>query len=151
VGRAQLRCLSERVEARRANFEFYRTALDGLPGLGFMAEAPYGRSSRWLTCITIEPESLGCGPEQLRLALEAENIEARPVWKPLHLQPAFAGDPVVGGAVAERLFQQGLCLPSGSALLVKDLARVADVITRAATGGGEGRHLPAAVAGAATC
>jgi pyridoxal phosphate-dependent aminotransferase EpsN len=151
VGRAQLRALGERVAARRANFDFYRRALDALPGLAFMPEAPYGRCSRWLTCITVDPHDLGCAREDLRLALEAENIESRPVWKPLHLQPAFAGAPAAGGSVAERLFQHGLCLPSGSALAEDDRARVARVIAREAARAGDGRDRAAAVGGTATC
>jgi len=151
VGRAQLRSLPERVEARRSTYEFYRAALEGLPGLGFMPEAAYGRCSRWLTCITVDPHRLTCGREDLRLALEGEDIESRPVWKPLHRQPAFAGSPVVGGAVAERLFAHGLCLPSGSALVVDDLTRVAGVITREATRGGGRRHQPAGVGGSDAC
>jgi len=134
VGRAQLRALAQRVEARRGNFEYYRTVLDALPGLAFMPEAPYGRCSRWLTCITVDPRRLGCDREDLRLALEAEAIESRPVWKPLHLQPAFAGAPVAGGSVAEQLFESGLCLPSGSSLSAEDRARVAGVIRRVAAG-----------------
>lgn len=150
VGRAQLGSLSERVEARRANFAFYRSALGGLPGVGFMPEAAYGRCSRWLTCITVDPHRLGCDREELRLALEAEDIESRPLWKPLHLQPAFAGAPVVGGAVSECLFEQGLCLPSGSALVAADLARITSVITRTAASWAR-RRQPAGVEEGVTC
>ena len=75
-----------------------------------------GRSTRWLTCILVDEERLGVGPEQLREHLEAQNIEARPVWKPMHLQPVYRGCRTLGGAVAEDLFRRGLCLPSGSSL-----------------------------------
>ncbi len=128
VGRGQLRHLEERVERRRAHFEFYRRALGDLPGVEFMPEISGGRSTRWLTCITIDPKQFGADREKLRLALEAENIEARPLWKPMHLQPVFARRRMYGGRVSERLFRDGLCLPSGSSLTEDDLARVAAVV-----------------------
>jgi len=128
IGRGQLRVLEGRVSARRRNFAFYRNALRGVPGITFMPEAPWGRHSRWLTCITIEPREFGLDPEALRATLEVENIEARPVWKPMHIQPVFARYPRVGGAVAEDLFARGLCLPSGSSLSVRDLERIVGVI-----------------------
>lgn len=128
IGRGQLRVLEERVQARRRNFAFYQATLGGLPGLTFMPEATWGRHTRWLTCFTVDPATFGATREELRLALETENIEARPVWKPMHLQPVFAGCECVGGTVAEALFQHGLCLPSGSSLTETDLERVVDVI-----------------------
>jgi dTDP-4-amino-4,6-dideoxygalactose transaminase len=124
IGRGQLRVLDSRVAARRANFDFYRASLAGLPGIRMMPEADWGRHSRWLTCLTIDAAAAGAGRDDLRQALEAENIEARPVWKPMHLQPVFSGCETVGGAVAERLFSTGLCLPSGSSLRRVDLERV---------------------------
>ncbi|MBW3655421.1 MAG: polysaccharide biosynthesis protein, partial [Gemmatimonadetes bacterium] len=130
IGRGQLRFLEERVKARRRNFEVYRRALGHLPGLEFMPEAPWGRHTRWLTTLTIDPALFGVDREGLRQALEAENIEARPVWKPMHLQPVFAAYPSVGGAVAEDLFQRGLCLPSGSNLSRADLERVVEAVRR---------------------
>lgn len=128
IGRGQLRLLPERVEARRRNNRFYRAALADLAGVAFMPEADYGRSSNWLTCITIDPRRFGRSREDVRLALEAANIESRPVWKPLHLQPAFAACRVRGGNVAEAIFENGLCLPSGSSLSEEDLQRIADII-----------------------
>lgn len=128
IGRGQLQVLEMRVEARRHNCAYYQTALRDMPGLAFMPEASYGRSNRWLTCITIDPELAGTDREQVRLALKRENIEARPVWKPMHLQPLFADASCYGGAVSERLFRDGLCLPSGSNLTEADLARVVAVI-----------------------
>lgn len=133
VGRGQLKVLGQRVEARRQNFERYREALGDLPGLAFMPEAPYGRCSRWLTCVTLDEAEFGASPEAVRLALAAEDIEARPLWKPLHLQPVFAGCRRRGGAVAEDLFRRGLCLPSGSSLAPADLERVAAVVRRVGT------------------
>ncbi|MFP3938666.1 MAG: DegT/DnrJ/EryC1/StrS family aminotransferase [Thermoanaerobaculia bacterium] len=126
VGRGQLRVLDERVSARRRNYRLYREALGELPGLAFLEEAPEGRSNRWLTCLTVDPDAFGADREAIRAALEADDIEARPVWKPMHLQPAFAGCEVVGGAVAEELFDRGLCLPSGSNLSDEDRERVVD-------------------------
>lgn len=132
IGRAQLQVLEERVQARRRNYEFYREALGDLPGLTFQPEAPWGRHTRWLTCILIHPREFGADREQVRLALEAENIESRPVWKPMHLQPVFRGFECVGGQVAEDLFEKGLCLPSGSNLTIEELEHVVSVIRRCA-------------------
>jgi dTDP-4-amino-4,6-dideoxygalactose transaminase len=129
IGRGQLQHLSERVAARRANFETYRGALASLPGWGPMPEAPYGHSNRWLSCFVIDP-NLGPDREQIRLALEAENIEARPVWKPMHLQPAFASYRFHDGGCGERLFRNGLCLPSGSSLTAHDRERIVDIVKR---------------------
>jgi dTDP-4-amino-4,6-dideoxygalactose transaminase len=124
IGRGQLQVLPERVNARRKNFEVYYQALGHLPGIQFMPEADFGRSSRWLTCLTIDPDKAGIDRERIRFALAEENIEARPVWKPLHLQPVFKDCQVIGGTVAEALFKQGLCLPSGSNLTDEELSRV---------------------------
>lgn len=128
IGRAQLEVLEERVQARRRNFEFYRQALSDVAGIEFQPEAPWGRHTRWLTCILIDPEEFGADRETVRLALEAENIESRPVWKPMHLQPVFREYERVGGEVAEDLFDRGLCLPSGTNLTEGDLQRVVEVI-----------------------
>ena len=139
IGRGQLRVLEDRVAARRGNFEFYARALAGVPGISFMPEAPWGRHTRWLTTLTIDPARFGADREAVRLALERENIEARPVWKPMHLQPVFAGFERRGGAVAEELFQNGLCLPSGSNLTRDDLARVVEVVRAVPHGPRSGR------------
>jgi dTDP-4-amino-4,6-dideoxygalactose transaminase len=130
IGRGQLDVLQARVVARRRNFEYYVQVLADLPGIRFMPEAPWGRATRWLTCILVDPGPFGADRDEIRLALEREDIEARPLWKPMHLQPVFraAGCEAVGGAVAEALFERGLCLPSGSNLTEADLARVAAVI-----------------------
>ncbi len=129
IGRGQLKVLEERVEARRRNFHFYEETLGNLPGIAFMPEADFGRHTRWLTCLTVRPEQFGTDREAIRLALEAENIEARPVWKPMHLQPIFAGYEVIGGSVAEELFEYGLCLPSGSNLRTDELERVVEIVS----------------------
>jgi pyridoxal phosphate-dependent aminotransferase EpsN len=130
IGRGQLRVLEQRVEARRRNCAFYQEALKDLPGVAFMPEAEWGRCTRWLTCLTIDPKVSGTDREKVRLALAEENIEARPVWKPMHLQPIFANSRCHGGAVSERLFRDGLCLPSGSNLTDSDLQRVAEAVRR---------------------
>ncbi len=126
IGRGQLQVLSERVAARRHNFEVYQQALGNLPGVEFMPEADFGTCTRWLTCLTIDPQVFGADREHIRLELAAKHIETRPVWKPLHLQPVFAEYESVGGAVASDLFARGLCLPSGSNLTYEDLTRVVD-------------------------
>jgi len=128
IGRGQISALAERVAARRRNFETYVALLGDLPGLSFMPEAPWGRSTHWLTCVTIDPRAFGADRESVRLALEAENIEARPLWKPMHLQPVFAQCESIGGDVAKNLFERGLCLPSGSSLTDDDLSRVSAVV-----------------------
>lgn len=150
IGLGQLRVLYQRVEAKRRICEYYRRALGHLPGIEFMPEADYGRCNRWLTVILITPEEFGADREAVRLALEAENIESRPVWKPMHLQPVFSVEGneahrengndrkgsyrarVVGGRVSEDLFQRGLCLPSGTKMSEKDLERIVSIIGKMA-------------------
>jgi pyridoxal phosphate-dependent aminotransferase EpsN len=124
IGLGQLIRLSGKVSRRRGHFKAYSEAFKDLPGVVMQPEAPWGESTRWLTCLTIDPKIAGVTREQVRLALEAENIEARPVWKPMHLQPVFAGAEMHGGKVSERLFDQGLCLPSGAGLNEEDRNRV---------------------------
>jgi dTDP-4-amino-4,6-dideoxygalactose transaminase len=128
IGRGQLRVINERVKRRREIFESYRAVLEHLPGITFMPEAPYGVSNRWLTCILVDPKEFGATREDIRLALEQENIESRPVWKPMHLQPVFRSCRVQGGSVGERIFERGLCLPSGTAMTELDIERVVAVV-----------------------
>jgi dTDP-4-amino-4,6-dideoxygalactose transaminase len=128
IGRGQLRVLASRVASRRRNYEFYKAALADIPGLTFMPEAPWGVHTRWLTVLTINPRETRVDREVIRRALGAHDIEARPVWKPMHRQPVFAGCECVGGAVADDLFDCGLCLPSGSNLTTDDLSRVVEVV-----------------------
>jgi dTDP-4-amino-4,6-dideoxygalactose transaminase len=128
LGRGQLRGLEERVERRRQINARYRSGLSSIPGMTFMPVAPYGRPNYWLTCVLVDAQQFGADREEIRLALEAVNIEARPTWKPLHLQPVFADAQVMGGEVAASIFERGLCLPSGSSLTDTDLDRVIDVI-----------------------
>ncbi len=124
IGRGQLLRLASKVTRRRAHFRAYQQALGDLPGIAFQPEAPWGQSTRWLTCLTIDPALAGRDREAVRRALEAADIESRPLWKPLHLQPVFAGVETHGGAVGERLFAHGLCLPSGSGLTEEQRQRV---------------------------
>ena len=128
VGLAQLGGLEARVARRRAIFDRYVERLSGIEGLSFAPEAPGRRHSRWLSVILLEPGVARVWPEELRLALEALNIESRPVWKPMHLQPVFAEAPMIGGSVSERLFATGLCLPSGSGLSDAEVDRVCDAL-----------------------
>ena len=129
VGRGQLRVLDNRIRARQRNFDHYSRQLGALPGLEFMPEADFGRATRWLTCATIDPEISGTTRDQLREALESHEIEARPVWKPLHLQPLHSECRTIGGTVSEELFEDGLCLPSGSNLSTVDLDRICEIVS----------------------
>ena len=100
-----------------------RRRWDDLDGVGFMPLSPQGAWNGWLTVIMVDPERFGATREDVRLALEKEDIESRPVWKPMHLQPVFSGCRFRGRGVAERIFEQGLCLPSGSSLSSVDRER----------------------------
>lgn len=124
VGRGQLAGLDAKLRRRRTVNAAYRAALGRVPGIAFMPEARYGRSNMWLTCVTIDPARFGAGREDVRLHLEGANIETRPVWKPMHMQPVFRPCRTVGGHVAEHLFENGLCLPSGSNLMAEQQSRV---------------------------
>lgn len=128
IGRGQLRALPDRIAARRRNFERYRAAFSEVPGIELMPLASHGSGNFWLTCITIDPARFGASREDVRLALEAHNIESRPVWKPLHLQPVFAGCRTRGGEFAASVFERGLCLPSGSSLSAADLERISTLV-----------------------
>ena len=130
IGRGQMEVLNDRIASRRKNFDFYRNSLGDLPGVRFLTEPEPAFSNRWLTCILVNPEkSGGISREVIRLALEKENIESRPLWKPMHLQPIFAEFESYLNGVSEELFSNGLCLPSGSNLSSADLQRVVSVIS----------------------
>jgi dTDP-4-amino-4,6-dideoxygalactose transaminase len=133
VGRGQLRVLDDRVARRRNNNAVYRRELSGRPGISFMPEAAYGQATFWLTAISVDAPVFGVDREDLRLHLEQEDIESRPLLKPMHLQPAFRGCRVRGGSVSAKLFDNGLCLPSGSSLESSDLDRVVAAIDSLAT------------------
>jgi dTDP-4-amino-4,6-dideoxygalactose transaminase len=130
IGLGQLRGLDQRVQQKRCIFEQYKKLLGDLPGIEFMPEAPYARSNRWLTVILVDQDEFGARPDEIRIALEGENIESRPIWKPMHLQPVFHGCRFRGNGVSEDLFRKGLCLPSGTALTDSDLERITGIIRR---------------------
>jgi dTDP-4-amino-4,6-dideoxygalactose transaminase len=135
VGRGQLQVLHKRVEQRRAVFDRYQKALGDLPGVAFMPELPQSRSTRWLTCLTVDPEAFGADREAIRLELDRNNIESRPLWKPMHLQPVFADCRVCGRGVSDDLFRRGLCIPSGSSLTESEQDRIVDIIRQMARTG----------------
>lgn len=129
IGRGQMEVIDERVAQRRSNFEFYQRELSPIEGITFQPEAEGSFSNRWLSCLVMDTEKTGgVTREDIRLKLATQNIEARPLWKPMHLQPVFAGTPYYGGDVAKKLFQDGLCLPSGSNLTQEELGRVVTAI-----------------------
>lgn len=139
VGRAQLRGLTAKVERRRAIFARYEQELGELPGIEFMPEASYGRSNRWLTCLLIDPDRFGADRSEVQRALEARNVESRPIWRPMHTQRAFQECRFVGGRVADDIFERGLCLPSGSALRPEQQDVVIETV-RARFAGGRGQQ-----------
>jgi dTDP-4-amino-4,6-dideoxygalactose transaminase len=125
IGLGQLKVLDERVTQRRANFEFYRQALVGFEQIKFISEPEGYYSNRWLTTVLFESFEQR---EKLRLRLEEENIESRPLWKPMHLQPVFRKFPAYENGVSAQLFENGLCLPSGSDLKKEDLERIEAIV-----------------------
>ena len=126
IGRGQISVLDERVAQRRAVFDRYREALGELPGVSFQEEVPWGRHSRWLTVMFLDPALASITPPEFVRTLETHDIESRPVWRPMHTQPLFERATVVGGAVAESLYRTGVCLPSSSSLSPTDQGRVVD-------------------------
>jgi dTDP-4-amino-4,6-dideoxygalactose transaminase len=128
VGRGQLQRLDDLIAARRATARYYREALGDLPGLTFMPVADYGTPNWWLTCLLIDADEFGASRDVILDHLGRQNIEARPTWKPMHLQPVFQDCVMRGGAVSADLFRRGLCLPSGSALTDHDRERVVDAV-----------------------
>ncbi|TRZ45025.1 DegT/DnrJ/EryC1/StrS family aminotransferase [Robertkochia solimangrovi] len=127
IGRGQMEVLDDRVEARRRNYEYYKSRLSGLPGISFLDEPKGVKSNRWLTCILLDSYETR---EKIRLELEAHNIESRPIWKPMHLQPVFQCYPSYVNGVSEDLFNRGLCLPSGSNLTDEDLIITSGLIRK---------------------
>lgn len=130
IGRGQMEVIEDRVNQRRCNYEFYKKTLSHIPGISFLEELDGYKSNRWLTIIVIDSKlTNGITSEQIRLALNAENIESRPLWKPMHMQPLYEKHPYFGNGVAMKLFNSGLCLPSGSNLTQEDLQKVVNIIT----------------------
>ena len=128
VGRGQLSHIEDRVAARRANFDDYASRLGGLPGITMMPEPEQDRATRWLSVMEVNADVFGASPDEIRLHLETLDIEARPLWKPMHMQPVFSECRMIGGKVCEEMFRQGLCLPSGSALTAADRDRVVEAV-----------------------
>jgi len=132
IGRGQLTVLNHHIEARRLIFQRYYDALTRYDGVDFMPEAPYGRSTRWLTTLTVDPEQAGCNRTDIIKALQRQDIEARPVWKPMHLQPLYKEFKFMtfenGESISGQLFNNGLCLPSGSNLSKEDQDRVINTV-----------------------
>ena len=125
IGRGQMEVLDERIQSRRLNFSQYQAEIGSLPGISFLSEPEGAFSNRWLSCILVNPqETGGIDRETIRLELEKDNIESRPLWKPMHLQPVFSECPSWNKGVCERLFETGLCLPSGSNLTSSEFNRV---------------------------
>jgi len=120
--------LAHMMERRAEIHARYRDALGGLDGVEFMPVPPGSEPNQWLTVITIDPAEARSDREALRLVLEAQNIETRPAWKPMHMQPLFAEAEMIGGGVCEQVFDHGLCLPTGSALSDADLDRVVELL-----------------------
>ena len=130
VGRGQLQSLDKFVNKRRDIYNKYYNSLSTLDGIKFMQEAEYGKSNRWLTALTVNEKVAGISRSGIINALEKENIESRPVWKPMHLQPLYKGADYVSldGDISKNLFENGLCLPSGSSLSEVDQGRIIDII-----------------------
>lgn len=128
IGRGQMEVLAKRVEQRRSVYNLYYNRLSDKKGIRFLNEPAGYFNNRWLSTMLINPDEAGFTREDLRLALEKENIESRPLWKPMHLQPVFHGCTFYGNGTAEQLFLNGICLPSGSNLTDQDMARIFEVI-----------------------
>jgi pyridoxal phosphate-dependent aminotransferase EpsN len=131
IGRGQLEVLDERVRQRRAVAFRYRDAFADLPGISLMPQAPYGLHTNWLSCFLVHPEEAGVSRDDILRALAERGIEGRPLWKPMHLQPLYAACDRLGGDVAARIFEQGLCLPSSSNLAASDQDLVIETVRRA--------------------
>jgi pyridoxal phosphate-dependent aminotransferase EpsN len=132
IGRGQMKVLPRRVKQRRAIAHRYRKALSDLPGISFMPQAGYGLHTNWLSCLLINESEFGCSRDELIHRLDTADIESRPVWKPMHLQPLYSSLPRYRGEVAEDLFRRGICLPSSSSLSRSDQQRVIFEIAQAA-------------------
>jgi len=132
IGRGQLEVLDLRVQQRRAIASRYLDAFADLPGISLMPQAPYGLHTNWLSCFLIEERKFGCTRDELISRLDAANIESRPVWKPMHLQPLYARSEHFGGAVAEDLFRRGICLPSSSSLTDRQQLYVVNAVRKTA-------------------
>jgi pyridoxal phosphate-dependent aminotransferase EpsN len=129
IGRGQLTSLQSKIKKRRSIYEYYMNSINGYKGITVMPRDAFGMANCWLTCISIDKES-SLNPDIVRLALDKENIESRPLWKPMHLQPVFASCKSFTSGVSEDLFNRGLCLPSGSSLTDEDLERIVAIVKK---------------------
>ena len=130
IGRGQMMVLNDHVARRRAIHQLYKKELEGIAGISvFDNPSSDFNSNHWLTCIVVDPAIAGFSREDIRLKMDEANIETRPLWKPMHMQPVFEGTPFYGDGTSEALFDKGLCLPSGSSLTNDDIMRVIEVIT----------------------
>ena len=130
IGRGQLENLDKKIARRKEINHFYKKAFEDIEGISFIPIASFGEPNYWLTCILFDPSHCKVTNEDVRLALEKENIESRPLWKPMHMQPVFQSCRVRGGEVSAELFAKGLCLPSGSGMSESDLERVVDTVRK---------------------
>ena len=130
IGRGQLKVLDKRVAQKRKIFDYYKSKLGNLPGIRFQPQPPDTFSNKWLTAITINKNLSGTDRERIRIAFEKDNIDSRPLWKPMHLQPVFKSAPNYTNGVSEKLFKDGLCLPSGTNISESDLERICNIISR---------------------
>jgi dTDP-4-amino-4,6-dideoxygalactose transaminase len=141
IGRGQLEVLADRVRRRREIAFFYRDSFAQLPGISLMPQCAYGLHTNWLSCFRIDSGEFGADREAIIRALEADDIESRPTWKPLHMQPLFAGATRFGGAVAETIFREGICLPSSSSLSPQELERIVSIVRDVGSGVRNSRRL----------
>jgi pyridoxal phosphate-dependent aminotransferase EpsN len=128
IGIGQLESLDAKIKRKREIFDTYKKNLSDIEGLTFMPEPKWSYSNRWLTCILVDPKKFGNTSEKIRLKLEKNNIESRPLWKPMHTQPVFKKYDIIGGSISEKLFKQGLCLPSGTNLTNKEIIYISKII-----------------------
>jgi dTDP-4-amino-4,6-dideoxygalactose transaminase len=128
IGRGQLKVLEQRVQRRRDIFKLYKTFLSDIEEIEFLEEPEGHFSNRWLTTIIIKPNKKKVTPEKIRLTLEEKNIESRPLWKPMHMQPVFKNYSAYEKGISEQLFKQGLCLPSGSNLRDEEVEYISSLI-----------------------
>jgi dTDP-4-amino-4,6-dideoxygalactose transaminase len=125
IGRGQLKVLDRRLAKKKYIFEFYKKELGDLDGVEFMPINDWNEPNYWLSCITLSGK---VRPMDILLTLEKENIETRPIWKPMHMQPFFAEYDYIGGNVSEKLFENGVCLPSDTKMTDEDLERICGII-----------------------
>ena len=126
IGRGQMEVISERVAQRRINYDFYVNKLGSIPGISFQPQAEGSFSNRWLTAILFDSKEIKISSTEIINELNKENIETRPLWKPMHLQPIFNDAPFFGDGLSEKYFKSGLCLPSGSNLKIDELEKIVD-------------------------